>query len=493
MSLNLLIQLGRWAPLLLVVSYIGLTYGLFIFGPIKWDIPHVWNVNFFMAACLAMLTAGYSVGMRYAPVGLRQIPWRPFFWIGTIASVALLFSSAWIYMGKWPWDAIQLAQCQNVAYMDMISNIRDDVTGYRYLYVLAHAFLAPFVFCVLPLSVLHWTQMRWQEHALLAVYLLSPFCMSFLRGTDKEVADIVIVLLATIPIVAFRALISRDLPLSRLVGLLVATSFIVGAGVYLFAERKEARIVRSLAAVAQSHKADNCRAGDWRCTCEAEKSLRYVAANLAVAPQQEVCSTNCVKKEDQSASSPVQSESVVSDQLAADELLRTQSNQGNFLAYMATGYLSQGYFGMSLAMTKDFSSTYGIGNSPLLLYRSKRVLGEDFEKRAYVNKIADKWDPQGKWSTAMTWWANDVSFYGVPFVFALLGVLTACCWREATEQHKDAAAIVFVLCMFLFFYLPANNQLFMTADSGLTVLFWLVLWGWNAISRGMDDKAPHVH
>ncbi|AGK56311.1 hypothetical protein HYPDE_23123 [Hyphomicrobium denitrificans 1NES1] len=482
MSRNLLIQLGRWTPLLLVVGYIALTYGLFLFGPVEWNVPNIWRVSYFMAVCVAMLTAGYAFGLRHVREELRSIPWRPFFWIGTIASGALLFPSAWIYMSKWPWDAVQLARCQNIAYMDMINNIRDDVTGYRYLYVIVRALFAPFAFCVLPLTVLHWSQMRWREYGLLAVYLLSALCMSLLRGTDKEIADIVIVLLATVPIVAFRVLISRDLPLSRLVGLLLATVLIIGAGAYLFAERREARIFRSLPTVAQSQKADNCRAGDWRCMCEAESSLRHADARSPVKPPQEICTANCVKN----------SEQALSERPLSEQALPAKPKEGGFLAYMATSYLSQGYYGMALAMTQDFSSTYGLGHSPLLLYYSRHFLGEDFANRAYVNKIADRWDPKGKWSTAMTWWANDVSFYGVPFVFALLGMLTACCWREATEQQRDAAAILFVLCMFLFFYLPANNQLFMTADSGMIVLFWLVLWGLNAIPRRREYKVPHV-
>ncbi len=504
MLLRLLNQLARFAPLLLVVSYISLSYGLFLFGPIRWDAPNISYVTIFMSVCLIMLVLGYSVGMRSISISTRQIPWRPFFWVGAIASGVLLFPSAWIYMNKNPWDALHLAQCQNVAYMEMINGIGNDSTGYRYIYVLARAFLAPFTFSVLPLCILHWDEMRWKEYALLAVYLLSALCMSLLRGTDKEIADIVIMLLATLPIVTFRALISRDLPFSRLLGLLSTIAVVIFAGAYMFMERKDARLFRSIPAVAEFNKGHICSAGDWRCACDAESSLKD-ASSLAAKLQQETCTTDCVG----SAGQPVPnsappdvgaadkadkatSDVAVSNQTVADQVLRTEAKHGNFLAVMATGYLSQGYLGLSIAMTEDFSSTFGIGHSPLLLHFSKRVLGDDFEKRAYTNKIADRWDAKAKWSTAMTWWANDVSFYGVPFIFAALGLLTAFCWREATEQHRDASAIVLVLCMFLFFYLPANNQLFMTADSGVTVLFWIVLLGWTVISHRTNDSARHV-
>jgi len=125
-------------------------------------------------------------------------------------------------------------------------------------------------------------------------------------------------------------------------------------------------------------------------------------------------------------------------------------------AVLLSLYLGQGYHGLSLALDHTFSSTYGLGNSMFVMNNVKRSFGWDLFPRTYIHKMNPAWSESQNWHTAYTWFANDVSLWGVPVVMFGVGCLLSVVLRGAMREDALAIAVLPLLMMMMFF-LPANN------------------------------------
>lgn len=145
------------------------------------------------------------------------------------------------------------------------------------------------------------------------------------------------------------------------------------------------------------------------------------------------------------------------------------------LLVMISSYLTQGYYGLSLAMEEDFNSTLFIGSSTFLSNFFENYLGISyFNNYSYPAKIEYLgWDKYVNWHTAYTWFASDVSFYGVPLIMMLFGFLLCVFWKEGLTGNVNSM-VLFVIIMMLIFYIPANNQIFSFPGTFITFYFFLL-------------------
>ena len=145
---------------------------------------------------------------------------------------------------------------------------------------------------------------------------------------------------------------------------------------------------------------------------------------------------------------------------------------------MFVAYVSQGYYGLSLALRKPFSPTFGLGHSPALMSVYIKLTGDTslLEETYTARNVSDGWDDDYYWSTMITWFANDVGFSGALLVLGLIGLLWGRSWYAATYGLDDRAAIIFCLITFMMFYFPLNNQVFMTFDGYMTFVIWSLYW-----------------
>lgn len=127
--------------------------------------------------------------------------------------------------------------------------------------------------------------------------------------------------------------------------------------------------------------------------------------------------------------------------------------------YMHTvAYLTQGYYHMSMIADAPFNSTFFMGNNPAVTNIAK-VAGVDMWERTYIhwldiNKGVDEF---GKWHSAYVWFANDVSFFGVPVVLFILAVIVGSSYVLAKVKSDFMSMLVFVMTSSILFYLFANN------------------------------------
>lgn len=151
------------------------------------------------------------------------------------------------------------------------------------------------------------------------------------------------------------------------------------------------------------------------------------------------------------------------------------------LVTMASTYLTQGYYGMSLALDKPFDSTYGIGNSTFLLESFDKYLGLDFKPRTFQHKVSDQWSADGQWHSMYSQWANDLSFWGVVLGMLALGFLSATIWISAVEFNDFVARCLIPLFVVLFLFIPANNQVLNMLETLSTFVMLVTLWAYQSI------------
>jgi hypothetical protein len=408
-----------------MMAYLLGTILVFALGPFDWPIDNWGCLVLFLTAVMGTLFIGYRLGVGGNAAGTELKAWRRVLVLGAIATIVMLFPAAYLYTGKMPWEVADAVRDQAAAYRELQESLALTTQGDRAIVAVARAVVAPLTLAAIPLGALHWRDLSWLLRLLLGAAIASTIIFSLLRGTDREIADLIIVILSTSLVAVARGRLDRGASAPGMlrrhrVAILVTAAALATAAV-AFVERKEQRI-------GSNHEI--C-VGDVRVCADYDHAL-----------------------------------------------LGPLGDRSRFGLSMAAVYLGQGYFGLSLALTKDFQSTWGLGHSlPLMTYYSALSGNEELYERSYTFRLRDDgWSDLNQWSTMFPWLANDVGFFGVPFVIGVLAWIWGSSWKDAVLRKNDRAAIVFVFMMVLIFYMPANNQLTQTVDAYFAAVFWTVLW-----------------
>lgn len=146
------------------------------------------------------------------------------------------------------------------------------------------------------------------------------------------------------------------------------------------------------------------------------------------------------------------------------------------LLVYTTSYLTQGYYGLSLALTEPFYPMFGVGNSYFLIENIQAFFNVDLWQYTYQARIAYKnWDPFVNWHSLYVWLANDLSFWGVLLLMYFWGKYLAILIFKSVV-YEDPIGISLLILMFIaIFYIPANNQIL---SSPFT---FMAFWGLNIL------------
>jgi hypothetical protein len=413
------------APLVLALAYICGSIVLYWVGPIDWPMTNALELAIFQVLAIFAIAIGYLSAAGRPLTSATGIDLRPFFRIGVLLTLSLQIPLTLTYTNKYPWDVFQALMDQRTTYEDMLDHIASQ-HGSRFYVPLFRSIIMPFFYAALTYGVLHFKKLTRSDRFLLFVLILCPVNLSLLRGTDKEIFDLAVVLggLGLVQFARRQRASPHPLRLGgrRIVLGVLAVAVASSAAFTLFAFRKYERL------------------GTTDEFCFAE--------NL-------ICADH------------------------SGPLLSALPGFVSFGISMLTFYLTNGYYGLSIALEQPFDFAYGIGHSSALISLSERISDLSVLDLTYVGKAsAAGWDHRYYWSTIFPWIASDVGFFGSIIVIGLIGRLFCRAWVDSVLSKNDCAAVVFVLLCLLFFYLPANNQVTQTFDLyfafAAAVLAWKV-------------------
>ncbi len=153
-------------------------------------------------------------------------------------------------------------------------------------------------------------------------------------------------------------------------------------------------------------------------------------------------------------------------------------DQVGFAMSMFTGYLAQGYLGLSLAFNEPFVWTYGIGNS----YATTILFGKLFGLPVSVEDsypfrvgVDTGWD-LAKWHSVFPWLASDFTFPGVLIIFFFYAFVYGRCWKEAIVYRNPLSILFFCVLNLGLVFVPSNNQLLHGPESVLAVFVIASMW-----------------
>lgn len=149
------------------------------------------------------------------------------------------------------------------------------------------------------------------------------------------------------------------------------------------------------------------------------------------------------------------------------------------LATFLTGYLSAGYYGLSLCLKLPFVWTYGVGSSFSLMVVLERFFGVTSQlDRTYLLRMEYATGRNGlaSWNTIFPWLASDITFVGSLLIFFPFAYVYAVCWKEIVKYRNPLSLLMFSMLSMGLVFIPANNQLMHGFDGFLTTVLVSLIW-----------------
>jgi hypothetical protein len=399
------------------VGYIIFTIFLYNYGPIDWGNEFTFVVNIIVLCSCFFLAFGWKVGFRKRGRG-RMIGHRGTIKLlryGAIANVITLPLAIAAYTGGNLFDVNFSILDQGMGYRQFQQHVAETQgSPFRLLVSTIRSLLSPIIVFSVVIGIRDWMGLDVRTKLYVGLSLFSQVLFSFSRGTDKELADLFFFLVVAL-FYHSRFQIIKQIGKYFVVGLLLVLVLTV------FVERREARFSGVL---------PSCF------------SIHFVCVNQS---------------------------STTSDLIG----------ETNYLGLaMATNYMTQGYYGLSMALGLPFEPMYGVGHAPALTRVFDRLIGGgEFFDRPY-NKRLDQfgWDHRSAWSSLYPWIANDISFWLTPLSFSVFGYMLARCWKSTLISEDPVGYVVSAHIFLGLMYSPSNNQLAVSLEMYTGFMFWLAYW-----------------
>lgn len=148
-----------------------------------------------------------------------------------------------------------------------------------------------------------------------------------------------------------------------------------------------------------------------------------------------------------------------------------------------TRYLGQGYYALSMSFDLESSSTYGFGASMFFARNINSILGTDYFTAESIPGVLERetgWGMMTLWHSIYPWLASDFGFVGALFVLGLFSYILSVSWGLSLKNQGHLWVVMLYFMLILFFYIPANNQIFQSAETAVAFLMlfcWLFLFG----------------
>lgn len=146
----------------------------------------------------------------------------------------------------------------------------------------------------------------------------------------------------------------------------------------------------------------------------------------------------------------------------------------------ATGYITNGYNCLTIALRTDHVWTYGIGHSTFLTSYVDAFLGTDIASKTYYSRLTnDEVYPlvsKSFWPSTFVQLGDDLTFPGVILFMGIAGGVIAQIWLSIINKGNYWGVILLGEVELWALFLPANNVL--EGSGSFFVSFWLTFIAW---------------
>lgn len=144
-----------------------------------------------------------------------------------------------------------------------------------------------------------------------------------------------------------------------------------------------------------------------------------------------------------------------------------------YLGYLAfTRYLTHGYYAFSQSFEIEYENTFPFGSSMFLSRKVNSLFNTKyFVENGFPGKFDKKtgWSYHQQWHSIYSWLVSDFGLFGTLIILFILSRKLAKYWILSISGDNFVNLVKFLILIILFFYIPANNQIFQSPET--TVLF----------------------
>jgi hypothetical protein len=453
-------RLVRLAPIVVAMVYLGCTVLLLASDLWPWPIKDPVRLYLFLVLTPLCLLGGYlsaAFGTPRSYSGRWSL--RSVFWVCAVATLVVLPATSHARTGSWYPNILRGLRDPGSAYSNSVA-LQASGQWIEYVRILLGVPLT----LLLPLTVYFWKTLTKPMRVVALIAIGSYLGIYVAAGTNKALADAAILISA----LGAAAVLGGRISVNRRRVLAVAGTGIAAIALLLiFFSAGQSSRTGGLAVSLDI----NARAPNWSSPARPSD-----AQYAALAARGDAFSPARYESEHPHAGSPL----VLADLHSWLVAPLPGHLRRAFIAL--AGYLTQGYYGLSLALEQPYVPTYGLGGSQFLARTGSRLVGSTkFEDRPYPMRIEykDGWDAYGLWSSFYAWIASDITFPGVLVLMVLIGRLLALGWLDTLEGSNPFAVGAFALLVLMIAYLPANDQLLSSGESTVAFIGLLALWMWT--------------
>jgi hypothetical protein len=408
----------RLLPILFFFTYLNFTVFLFAYGPWPWPIEDGTKLYAFLVFAHLALLFGYLSAAFGKPCGYYG-KWKAerIVVLSLIVNLVLLVPTSAFRTGRGIPDVRGgLANLGSVYYA--YNAWRAKGGG---LAEYARILLSPLLFLLFPLTIFYWQRLRWIIKGLSVLSSLYFLAIFVAVGTNKAVADYVLLMPFIIAASHFAG--SQRLNWRRIVIVIVLgivcfslfMSFFTSGQISRLGSMESVSYFPFLGIFADSNNF----------------LIRYLPPDVKVG------------------------------------------------AISLSSYLTQGYYALYLSLEEPFVPTWGVGNSMFLYFNATELTGiQEIQDMPYPVRVQrhGRWDAYGHWSTIYPWIASDASFPGTIVVIFLIGRVFALSWLDTLKGSNPFAIAAFAQFVIMLFYFAANNQVLQTGEALTAFCGVLALW-----------------
>jgi hypothetical protein len=419
----------KWLlPLIIFEVYLALTVFLFYFGPWPWPIknPLVTFTYLFFSQifiCVGYLLSWYQLS-KYHKLGITPAIYGKkrlrYLRLALLVSLALLIPTSLSRTGDILPNIIEGLKNAGVVYNVNHERLQG---GNSFVFIeYVRMALSPLWLAVFPLTIVCWRSLTLGIKILCILVILFNLIMYVATGTNKGIADALI----TLPWFLYLAFSLNPLKLSFSRGKLA----LIGIGLtFLF--------ILFLQFFGEGQLLREGGVGEFGVV---NTGLTHIYADKTHA---------------------------FSSILGDDQVLIFES---------ITRYLTSGYYALSATFNIEHDSTFGFGHSMFLARNMDALMNTTYftwHSLPGVLEQQDSYSMFGLWHSIYPWLASDVGFFGALFIIGIFSYLLGLTWGLSLLTLAPQILCLLYLLLILFFYIPANNQIFQSGET--CIGFFLLL------------------
>lgn len=448
--------INKYLPIILGGGFFLLTILLFIFGPFDWHVINSKQVYTFLVVAFLLLVAGYILAIKASRVYVskKYIDINKVVLICIIMFFIIYIPTVYCRTGKW--------------YPDIINGIFNSGSAYA----MAHAsngsvieyiriIFSPFLIMITPLYILFFKKLNMTNKILGGITIILTLFLGIACGVTKQFADFLIQVFIFSGLLFF----SNDNAKGWKNKFLVIIALLCCCLLFLLYYKT---IMTN------------------RVSTDIESNPIVENNNLTENKQENINSTpNKTEVENTMKEYSTFGFATIKENYPI--INKIPDNLKTPVLYLVS-YITHGYNGLSFAMTKDFTSSYGLGFSEFFRHNVSKFFGTEFEEdiysRTYMYKIEENsWKTLDVWSSFFIYPASDIGFLFTLVLVLFIGYAFGYAWKDALLTGNIYASVSFYNLIILIFYFSANNQLFQTGEAFVSSCYIFIVYIIQILSR----------